>query len=189
MKRQRQENPPSVVAGVTGRRKASLIDQTCQPRGAVQIQIRHLFDLAWKWELVLKFKMKFWHNPNDKQTGAGRWMLHGHSERGCSCLHVRLPIVMSTRVHGYWSKPSKNLLHAALSSSQSRLRLQKSTQVCRRGAMQPQHVLVCTESLLIQLPSSISEEINVGGNKGQAQRSKTGVGSRRYMLTVSHLAP
>lgn len=41
--------------------------------------------------------------------------------------------------------------------------------------MQPQRVPVCTESLLIQLESSITEEINVGGNKGQTQRSKTGV--------------
>lgn len=57
------------------------------------------------------------------------------------------------------------------------------------GAAQLHRVLGCTESLLIQLHSSITEEINVGGNKGQTQRSKTGVGSRRYMLTASRLAP
>lgn len=55
--------------------------------------------------------------------------------------------------------------------------------------MQPQHVPLRTESLLIQLQSSITEEINVGGNKGQTQRSKTRVASRRYMLTASRLAP
>lgn len=60
-------------------------------------------------------------------------------------------------------------------------------QVCQRGAVQ--HVLVCAESLLIQLQSSITEEINVGGNKRQTQSSKTGVGSRRYMFTASPLAP
>jgi len=96
-------------------------------------------------------------------------------------LHVQLPGVTPTGVPGYWPKPPKNLLPAALSSSQSRQQLQESTQ--------PQHVLVRTESLLIQLQSSITEEINVGGNKGQTQRSKTGVGSRRYMLTASRLAP
>lgn len=58
-----------------------------------------------------------------------------------------------------------------------------------REAVQPQHVPLHTKSLLIQLQSSITGEINVGGNKGQTQRSKTGVASRRYMLTASCLAP
>lgn len=72
MQRQRPGNPPSAVAAVTGRRTPSLIKETSQPRGAVQMQIKHLFDLAWKWGLVSKFKMKFWRHPNDRQTGAGR---------------------------------------------------------------------------------------------------------------------
>lgn len=133
--------------------------------------------------------MKFWHDPNDKQPGVGRRILRGHSERGGSCLHEHLPDVKPTGVPGCLSKPPHNLLRAALSSSQHRLCLQKSTQSCRREAVQPQHVPLRTESLLIQLQSSITEEINVGGNKGQTQRSKTRVASRRYMLTASRLAP
>lgn len=91
--------------------------------------------------------------------------------------------------HGYWWKQPQNLLHAAKTSSKSRLRLQNSTQHCQRGVVQPQHVLIHTELLLIRIQSSITGEINVGGNKGQTQRSKTGVGSRRYRLTAPCLAP
>lgn len=99
---------------------------------------------------------------------------------------LHLP-VMPTGGRGCWSKPLKALPRSALSSSQT-----ASPEVhlgLLKGTVQPQQVLLSAESRSIQLQSSIMEEINVGGNKGHTQRSKTGVGSRSYMLTVSHLAP
>lgn len=118
------------------------------------------------------------------QTGAGRWILHGNSRREwitftwCNANGRTWLLVKPT--HKPAPQGTEQLTNAAAPEVRPGL---------LEGTVQPQHVLLRAESLLIQLQSSITEEINVGGNKGQTQRSKTGVGSRRYMLTASRLAP
>lgn len=117
---------------------------------------------------------------------------------------LHLAGVMPTGGHGCWSEPPPSLPQGTQHPSTPAPSTQNpSTQSVHspqtaapgahpallKGTVQPQHVPLCAESLLIQLQSSITEEINVGGNKGQTQRSKAGVGSRRYMLTASRLAP
>lgn len=100
------------------------------------------------------------------------------------CMYAHLPY--SQQEHT--AAPQTAPMHAPCGPQHS-LCFQESTQPCQREAAQPRSVPLRTESLLIQFQPSITEEINVGGNKGRTQRSKTGVASRRYMLTASRLAP